>query len=159
MNRSYLLALAFFTVPLIAAAPARADEAAGEAVFKKYCQVCHATEAGKNKIGPSLAGIVGRKAGSVEGFHYSEANKNSGLTWDEATRCFSGEIIASRMSSPESLILVSSMQAKFLSAIHSAEGRRTQCRRSARSGLFPRQLLPNCLTPFLCTSPDQSGKG
>jgi cytochrome c2 len=85
MNRSYLLALAFFTVPLIAMAPARADEAAGEAVFKKYCQVCHATEAGKNKIGPSLAGIVGRKAGSVPGYTYTEANKNSGVTWDDKT--------------------------------------------------------------------------
>jgi cytochrome c len=57
----------------------------GAQVFKAKCAICHAVEAGRNKIGPSLAGIVGRKAGSVEGFHYSEANKNSGLTWDEAT--------------------------------------------------------------------------
>jgi cytochrome c2 len=85
MNRSHFLALALFATPLFAAAPARADEAAGEAVFKKYCQVCHTTEAGKNKIGPSLAGIVGRKAGSVPGFNYTEANKNSGVTWDEKT--------------------------------------------------------------------------
>ena len=85
MNRSNLLVLAFLAVPLIAAAPARADEAAGEAVFKKYCQVCHTTEAGKNKIGPSLAGIVGRKAGSVPGYSYTEANKNSGVTWDDKT--------------------------------------------------------------------------
>jgi cytochrome c len=85
MNRSYLLALAFVVGPLMAAAPARADEAAGEAVFKKYCQVCHTTQAGSNKIGPSLAGIVGRKAGSVPGFNYTDANKNSGVTWDEKT--------------------------------------------------------------------------
>ena len=56
---------------------------AGEAVFKRYCAVCHTVEAGKNKIGPSLAGIVGRKAGSVPGFSYTDANKNSGVTWDE----------------------------------------------------------------------------
>ena len=42
-------------------------------------------EAGKNKVGPSLHGIIGRKAGSIEGFSYSDAMKNSGLTWDEAT--------------------------------------------------------------------------
>lgn len=84
MNPSHFLALALFATPILAAAPARADEA-GEGVFKKYCQVCHTTEAGKNKIGPSLAGIVGRKAGSVPGFNYTDANKNSGVTWNEAT--------------------------------------------------------------------------
>jgi cytochrome c len=63
---------------------ARADEA-GEAVFKRNCAVCHMTAAGQNRLGPSLAGIVGRKAGTVPGFVYSEANKNSGVTWDEAT--------------------------------------------------------------------------
>ena len=61
-----------------------ADEP-GEIVFKKNCTVCHTLEAGKNKIGPSLAGVVGRKAGSVPGFAYSAANKNSGDTWDEQT--------------------------------------------------------------------------
>ena len=44
------------------------DAAAGEAVFKKNCAICHTTEPGKNKIGPSLAGIVGRKAGSVPNY-------------------------------------------------------------------------------------------
>jgi cytochrome c len=64
------------------ASAARAQDA-GEAVFKRYCAVCHTVEAGKNKIGPSLAGIVGRKSGSVPGFNYTDANKNSGVTWDE----------------------------------------------------------------------------
>lgn len=62
---------------------ALADED-GEKVFKKYCTTCHTVEAGKNKIGPSLAGIIGRKSGSVPGFSYSDANKNSGVVWDEA---------------------------------------------------------------------------
>jgi cytochrome c len=65
-------------------APARAQDA-GEAVFKKNCSICHTTEPGKNKIGPSLAGVVGRKAGSAPNYSYSEANKSSGATWDEAT--------------------------------------------------------------------------
>ena len=63
---------------------ARAEEP-GEAVFKKSCAICHTLEAGKNKIGPSLAGVVGRKAGSVAGFAYSAANKDSGDIWDERT--------------------------------------------------------------------------
>ena len=53
-------------------------EEPGETLFKKNCAICHTLEAGKNKIGPSLAGVVGRKAGSVPGFAYSAANKNSG---------------------------------------------------------------------------------
>jgi cytochrome c len=61
------------------------DVAAGEKVFAK-CKVCHQVgEGAKNGVGPVLNGIVGRKAGSVEGYNYTPANKNSGLTWDEAT--------------------------------------------------------------------------
>jgi cytochrome c2 len=66
--------------------PASAQSAgAGEAVFKSQCGICHSVQAGRNQIGPSLAGIVGQKAGQQPGFHYSPANKDSGLTWDEAT--------------------------------------------------------------------------
>jgi cytochrome c2 len=60
-------------------------EEPGETLFKKNCAICHTLEAGKNKIGPSLAGVVGRKAGSVPGFAYSAANKNSGDVWDAQT--------------------------------------------------------------------------
>jgi cytochrome c len=63
---------------------AEGDAAAGEKVFNK-CKACHTVEAGKNKIGPSLHGVFGRKAGSVEGFKYSDAMKNAGVTWDEKT--------------------------------------------------------------------------
>ena len=49
------------------------------------CKVCHTFVPGTNGVGPSLAGVVGRKAASVPGFAYSEAMKSSGLTWDEAT--------------------------------------------------------------------------
>jgi len=61
------------------------DISAGENSFKK-CLPCHAVgEGAKNKVGPVLNGLEGRKAGTVEGFSYSDANKNSGITWDEAT--------------------------------------------------------------------------
>jgi cytochrome c len=56
------------------------DVAHGETVFLQ-CQTCHVREEGVNRIGPSLAGIVGREAGSVEGFDYTPANANSGITW------------------------------------------------------------------------------
>ncbi|MBW8753379.1 MAG: c-type cytochrome [Sphingomonadales bacterium] len=49
------------------------------------CMSCHTVEAGKNMIGPSLHGVVGRKAASLPGYAYSAALKASGLTWDEAT--------------------------------------------------------------------------
>jgi cytochrome c len=61
------------------------DVEAGQTSFKK-CQVCHDVgEAAKNKIGPILNGLDGRKAGSVEGYSFSDANKNSGITWSETT--------------------------------------------------------------------------
>lgn len=56
------------------------NAAEGEKVFVQ-CKTCHVKEAGQNRVGPSLAGIVGRAAGTVEGFNYSPANKNSGITW------------------------------------------------------------------------------
>ena len=56
------------------------DAAAGKTAFIT-CQTCHAIEVGVNRIGPSLHGVVGRKAGSVAGFAYSTANSGSGITW------------------------------------------------------------------------------
>ncbi|HZW47300.1 MAG TPA: cytochrome c family protein [Microvirga sp.] len=61
------------------------DPAAGEKVFAQ-CRACHQVGPNaKNAVGPHLNGLIGRTAGSVEGYNYSPANKNSGLTWDEAT--------------------------------------------------------------------------
>jgi len=61
------------------------DLAAGEASFRK-CAPCHSVgEDATNKVGPVLNGLDGRKAGAVEGFTYSDANKNSGITWNEET--------------------------------------------------------------------------
>src|SRR6476660_9398854 len=63
---------------------ADSDPAKGKQVFAK-CQVCHSIEAGVNKIGPSLHGVYGRKAGTLAGYNYTDAMKNSGFTWDEKT--------------------------------------------------------------------------
>jgi cytochrome c len=71
---------------VMATSGARAqDAAAGEKVFA-VCKACHQIgETAKNAVGPVLNGIIGRPAGTYAGYSYSDANKNSGLTWDEAT--------------------------------------------------------------------------
>lgn len=58
------------------------DAAKGKTAFAT-CSTCHAVEAGVNKIGPTLHAVVGRAAGTVAGYSYSAANKNSGITWTE----------------------------------------------------------------------------
>ncbi len=60
------------------------DATAGENSFRQ-CAACHKIEVGKNGIGPSLHGVVGRKAGTLAGYNFSGPMKNSGLTWNEQT--------------------------------------------------------------------------
>jgi cytochrome c len=82
MIRIVLVVLAWIGSSAVAVAQ---DVAAGEQSFKK-CLPCHAVgEGAKNKVGPLLNGLEGRKSGTIEGFTYTDANKNSGLVWDEAT--------------------------------------------------------------------------
>jgi cytochrome c len=77
-----LIVLAASTASSLALAQ---DVAAGKSSFNK-CLACHAIgENAKNKVGPELNGLNGRKSGTVAGYSYSDANKNSGLTWDEST--------------------------------------------------------------------------
>ena len=78
------LALVTATALMSGAALADGDAAKGKKVFNK-CKACHSLKAGKNKIGPSLNGIIGRASASVEGFKYSKAMKAANLTWDEET--------------------------------------------------------------------------
>src|SRR5437867_10254811 len=84
MKTPILSALVVVT-SLIAASGARAqDAAAGKTSFNKG-MACHAVgEGAKNKVGPELNGLDGRHSGTAEGYSYSEANKNSGITWNEA---------------------------------------------------------------------------
>jgi cytochrome c len=69
------------SVPLTAYA--EGDAAAGEKIFA-HCAPCHSTKPGENKLGPSLAGVFGRKSGTEPGFNYSSAIKAQNVTWDEA---------------------------------------------------------------------------
>ncbi len=72
---------------LVAGTPALAagDAAAGKVLFNQKCSLCHAPVEGKNKIGPSLWGVVGRKAGTLPTYTYSDAMKNANRTWNDAT--------------------------------------------------------------------------
>ena len=77
-----LLALSVLLAPGTGRA---ADAAAGQTAFAK-CKICHTVEAGgRNLVGPNLHGVLGRKAGTVDGFTYSAAMKNSGIVWDDDT--------------------------------------------------------------------------
>ena len=87
MKRHYLCLVAVAAwAGSAAGALAAGDAAEGEKVFSQKCAVCHKIgEGAKNFVGPELNGIIGRKAGSLPDFNYSDANKSSGITWDEAT--------------------------------------------------------------------------
>jgi len=71
------------TAILALTAGTAAGQSAGEKAFKKHCGACHTVEAGKNRVGPSLHGVLGRPAGKVQGFKYSDANAKSGVVFDE----------------------------------------------------------------------------
>ncbi|HEY3918359.1 MAG TPA: c-type cytochrome [Stellaceae bacterium] len=79
---SAILAAAVLALGAGASAAAAAD---GADIFTNNCAVCHSTDPGTNKLGPSLAGVVGRKAGSLGDYSYSPAMTKAGLTWDKAT--------------------------------------------------------------------------
>jgi cytochrome c len=83
--KMWALVVAGLMVLTSTAASLAQDAAAGEKVFV-VCKACHQIgETAKSAVGPVLNGVIGRKAGTFAGYTYSDANKNSGLTWDEPT--------------------------------------------------------------------------
>ena len=85
MQRFQFIAILAAALGAPAAAAAAGDPAAGEAAFKA-CRICHQIgENARNFVGPELNGVVGRKAGTVPGYNYSDANKHSDIVWDLAT--------------------------------------------------------------------------
>ena len=84
--RTLALAATAAALTLAVGQPARADgdAAKGEKVFGK-CKACHEIASEKNKVGPTLHGVIGRKAGTVPGFKYSEAMAGADVTWDATT--------------------------------------------------------------------------
>lgn len=87
MYKTVFFAAVAATLMIATPAMAEGDAAKGEKVFLK-CKACHENEKGANKVGPTLKGIVGRKAASVADYKYSEAmiaKGAEGVVWDEAT--------------------------------------------------------------------------
>ena len=86
MKNIKILLLLFGAIQVLGATPAIAggDAVRGKKVFNK-CKACHSNKAGKHKIGPSLAGVIGRKAGTAEGFKRYKGLKGADWTWDETT--------------------------------------------------------------------------
>jgi cytochrome c len=84
MNKLTLSALVVIAASSLASAAQAQDAAAGKTSFNK-CLPCHSIGPGaKNKVGPELNGLDGRKSGTAPDYNYTDANKNSGITWNEA---------------------------------------------------------------------------
>ncbi len=81
---SVTLLVAGAVLAISASVRAEGDPEAGKKVFRQ-CQACHVVDKKQNRVGPYLLGVIGRPAGTAEGFKYSDAMKNSGVTWDETT--------------------------------------------------------------------------
>lgn len=85
--RSFGLAVAGMIAGFVVAPASAQDVSGGERLFKRHCGICHIAEKGSTRRlqGPNLFGLLGRKAGTIEGFRYSDANKNSGIVWSAET--------------------------------------------------------------------------
>lgn len=106
MVRGLILAALMLAPPMLVPGMAVAqDAAAGQRVFNQ-CRACHTVEqGGRNGVGPNLHGIIGRKAGAIEGFRYSaalRAKAEGGLVWDEAT-------LRAYIANPKEVVPVGSM--------------------------------------------------
>ena len=85
MRHSFLDGIVLALFCGLAGAAHAQDAAAGARVFRSQCSICHSPQPGRNIIGPSLFGVVGRHSGTIPDFHYSAANRASGLVWNPPT--------------------------------------------------------------------------
>lgn len=85
MKRVTMAAAILAAAAALGAQAGTAAAADGADVFNNNCAVCHSTDPGTNKLGPSLAGVVGRKSASLSDYSYSPAMTKANLTWDKAT--------------------------------------------------------------------------
>ncbi|GLS28371.1 cytochrome c [Mesorhizobium albiziae] len=85
MSKIVLAAIALVAVSWATPAVVAQEAAAGERLFRQRCGACHHIATTRNGVGPHLQGVIGRTAGSVEGFNYSPALRDSGITWTPET--------------------------------------------------------------------------
>lgn len=86
-----------------------ADAASGERLFRQRCGACHQIATTRNGVGPHLQGVLGRKAGSIEGFNYSPALRNSGITWTADT-------LGTYLTNPTAMVRGTKMVQRFNNA-------------------------------------------
>lgn len=106
-------ALATAGMAVLAAAQGQSGDL--EIAFNDHCRECHSVDKGDNRLGPSLYGVVGRKAGSLPTFAYSESLKSSGITWDE-------KMLNSWITNPNAVVPGNNMGAIF-SGLKDADAR------------------------------------
>jgi cytochrome c len=99
LRLSHLISIVAFAALAVRAdlSLAAIDPAAGAELFKSRCGICHSAQPGTNKIGPSLFNVVGRPAGSIDGFSYSDANRHSGIVWKP-------EVLDRYLTAPQAMV-------------------------------------------------------
>jgi cytochrome c len=99
LHSSHLLSFVAFAALALRAdlSLAAIDPAAGAELFKSRCGICHSAQPGTNKIGPSLFNVVGRPAGSIDGYPYSDANRHSGIVWKP-------EVLDRYLTAPQAMV-------------------------------------------------------
>lgn len=102
MRRAIFYSSIFASAILFSGQAMAQDAAAGERLFRTRCGSCHTVQPGQNRVGPSLAGVVGRQAGSVEGARYSQGMRDLGVTWD-------AEQLATYLANPRAMVQGTSM--------------------------------------------------
>jgi cytochrome c len=111
MKNAVLAAVALVAVSWAthASVAQEADAASGERLFRQRCGACHQVATTRNGAGPHLQGVVGRAAGSVEGFNYSPALHDSGITWTP-------EALDTYLANPTAMVLGTKMAQRFNNA-------------------------------------------
>jgi cytochrome c2 len=85
MRHSFPIGIVVAWIVGLSGAAQAQDASAGARVFRSQCSICHSPQPGRNIVGPSLFGVVGRHSGIIPNFHYSSANRASGLVWNPPT--------------------------------------------------------------------------
>jgi cytochrome c len=109
LSRIVLALLATVGIACGATAAAAQEADAGQQLFQRRCGACHQIAMARNGIGPNLQGIIGRAAGSVEGFSYSPALRQSGITWGDAT-------LDTYLANPTAMVRGTRMTQRFTNA-------------------------------------------
>jgi cytochrome c len=106
MRNAVLAAMALVAVSWATHASVAQEAGSGERLFRQRCGACHQIATTRNGAGPHLQGVVGRKAGSVEGFNYSAALRDSGITWTADT-------LESYLTNPTAMVRGTKMVQRF----------------------------------------------